>query len=111
MNEHLRNIGIKVKNPTKQSTDKHDPFFGNLSIRGRIFTGTIISIMAQRTAKIEFERLVPIPKYERYEKRRTRLFVHIPDSLSISVGDVVRVAECRPISKTKNFVIIEKLEK
>lgn len=107
----IRNIGIAVSQPSKASTDKHDPFYGNLRIRGRIFTGTIVDIKAQKTAKVVFERLVPLPKYERYEKRKTTLLVHVPDSLDINIGDVVRIGECRPISKTKNFVIIEKLKK
>ena len=104
-----RNIGIAVKTIPKPSTDKHDPFFSNIGIRGRIFVGKVISVKSQKTAKIEFERRILIPKYERYEKRRTRLFVHIPDSIPVGLGDIVRCGECRPISKTKNFVIIEKL--
>ncbi len=106
-----RNIGIMVKAPTEISSDKHDPFSSPFGVRGRIFTGIITGIKAQKTAKIEFERIFPLPKYERYEKRRTRLLVHIPDSLNVNVGDTVRFMECRPISKTKNFVIIEKFEK
>ncbi|MFH1592550.1 MAG: 30S ribosomal protein S17 [Candidatus Woesearchaeota archaeon] len=111
MKKKIRNIGIKVKVPSKKSEDRHDPFFGNLGIRGRIFTGTVVSMNSAKTAKIEFSRLIPIKKYERYEKRRTGLLVHNPESLGVEVGDLVRVAECRPISKTKNFVIIERLEK
>jgi len=111
MKEKIRNIGIKISYPKKGSNDKHDPFFSNLKIRGRIFTGTVISTKSTRTAKIEFERRVPLPKYERHEKRKTRLIVHNPDSIQAKLGDKVKIAECRPISKTKNFVIIGKVEK
>ena len=106
----IKNIGIKVSLPKQASNDKHDPFFSNLRIRGRLFTGKVISTSSAKTAKIEFERLLPIPKYERVEKKRTRLIVHNPDSINAQVGDLVKVSECRPISKTKNFVIIEKIK-
>jgi len=106
-----RNIGIKVKLPgSKVGDDRHDPFFGKLGIRGRILTGSVISIKSAKTAKVELTHILQIKKYERQEKRRTWLLVHNPESLGIKVGDIVRIAECRPISKMKNFVIVEKLE-
>ena len=111
MKTKARNIGLQVKAPSQASTDKHDPFFSPFSIRGRIFVGKVISTKSAKTAKIEFERITPLQKYERFEKRRTRLIVHNPESINAQVGDMVKVAECRPISKTKNFVIIEKIEK
>ncbi len=107
MNKKQRNIGIEVQTPEKPSSDRKDPFFSSLGVRGRILKGRVISTKATRTAKIELERLFPLHKYERFEKRRTRLMVHNPDSIQAQVGDIVTVAECRPISKTKNFVIIE----
>ncbi len=111
MKEKIRNIGVKVSLPSeKSSKDKHDPFFGSLGLRGKMLVGKVISAKAQRTAKIEFMRLFPIKKYERFEKRRTRLMVHNPDSINAKEGDMVKVMECRPISKTKNFVIIEKIK-
>jgi len=50
-----------------------------------------------------------IPKYERYSKRRTKLLVHNPDCLNAQVGDVVKIMETRPLSKTKHFVVIGKM--
>ena len=113
MNKKSRNIGIEVMQVPTQgiSTDKHDPFFSSLSLRGMALVGNVISSKAARTVKIELERLFPLPKYERFEKRRTRLLVHNPDSVNAQVGDIVKVMECRPISKTKNFVIIEVVKK
>ena len=63
----------------------------------------------RKTAAIEFNRLHFLKKYERYEKRRTKLKVHNPECINAKDGDIVRIMECRPLSKTKNFVIIEKL--
>jgi len=111
MKTKMKNIGIQVEGPKEQvGNDKYDPFFGNLKLRGRVLVGKVISTKPTRTAKIEFMRLFPIKKYERFEKRRTRLLVHNPDSIKAKEGDTVKIMECRPISKTKNFVIIEKLK-
>ena len=81
-----------------------------LSLRGRALTGEIIRMSMQKTATIEFERDFYIKKYERYEKRKTRLHVHKPDDVDVAIGDMVEIRECRPISKTKNFVIVGKLK-
>ena len=78
-----------------------------LSLRGRTFVGTVIKVNVHKTAKVEWSRPFYIEKYERYTKRRTRLNVHKPDGINVKVGDTVKIMETRPISKTKNFVIIE----
>lgn len=90
--------------------DKNCPIHGSLKTRGRVFTGIVKSDKMSRTAVIEFERMFYLPKYERYERRRTRFKAHNPDCISARTGDNVRVMECRPLSKTKNFVIIEKIK-
>jgi len=102
-----RNIGIEVKKPSESCEDKYCPFHGKISLRGRIESGRVIKKDVHKTATIEFSRLRPIPKYERYEKRRTRLKVHNPPCINAKKGDEVVVMETKPISKTKNFVIIE----
>lgn len=104
-----RNIGIVFKTPKQKCNDLKCPFHGNLSVRGRQFTGTVTSTKMRKTAVIEFERLHFLKKYERYEKRRTKLKVHNPECVNAKEGDVVNVLECKPLSKTKNFLIIQKL--
>ena len=104
-----KNIGIGVDLPKQNCSDLKCPFHGNLSVRGRQFTGTVVSTKMRRTAVVEFERLYFIKKYERYEKRRTRLKVHNPDCIGAKDGDVIKIMECRPLSKTKTFVIVQKL--
>lgn len=95
--------------PKNKCSDAKCPYHGRLSVRGRHFTGIVISGRMRRTAVIEFERLHFLRKYERYEKRRTKMNVHNPDCINAKEGDLVGVVECRPLSKTKNFVIIRKL--
>lgn len=104
-----KNTGIVLEAPKQDCNDIKCPFHGSLSIRGRQFAGTVVSARMRKTAVIEFERLYFLKKYERYEKRRTKLKVHNPECVNAKDGDVVNVMECRPLSKTKNFTIIRKL--
>jgi len=85
--------------------------FGGLSLRGRAFVGTIISSKMQKTVTVEWERKHYLKKYERYESRRSRVKAHNPDAINAQEGDIVKIMECRPLSKTKNFVVIEILGK
>ena len=104
-----RNIGVAAEKPQQACYDIKCPFHGKLSVRGRQFTGAVVSAKMRKTAVIEFDRLNYIRKYERYEKRRTRLKAHNPDCINAKDGDVVNIMECKPLSKTKNFVIMQKL--
>ncbi len=105
----IKSKAIGIEAPKQACSDITCPFHGNLSVRGRQFTGTVTSAKMRKTAVMEFERLHFIPKYERYEKRRTKLKVHNPDCIAAKEGDVVMVMECRPLSKGKNLVILQKL--
>lgn len=78
-----------------------------LSLRGRQFVGNIVSAKAQKTVVVEWTRMCYVTKYERYEKKKTKLKAHVPDEFKVNVGDKVKIVETRPISKTKNFVIVE----
>lgn len=104
-----RNPGIAMEAPKQGCNDVKCPFHGKLSVRGRRFTGTVLSTKMRKTAIIEFDRLQYLEKYERYEKRRTKLKAHNPECINAKEGESVRLIECRPLSKTKNFVIVQKL--
>jgi small subunit ribosomal protein S17 len=107
--EKKQKIEKKTEEHKIECNDNHCPIHSNLSTRGREFIGTVKKLNVQKTAVVSWERLFYLQKYERYEKRKSRLSVHVPSCMIIAVGDNVKIAECRPISKTKNFVIIEKL--
>ncbi|WP_423792861.1 30S ribosomal protein S17 [Methanocaldococcus indicus] len=104
-----KNIGINVKVPENECNDKNCPFHGNLPVRGQSFVGVVVSDKAHNTVIIKREIIKYIKKYERYEKRTSKLAAHNPPCIHARVGDIVRVMECRPISKTKSFVVVEKL--
>lgn len=108
MNGEVKDIGIDVKAPQSACDDKHCPFHGILPVRGQVIDGVVVSVKMENAAVVEKNYLKYDQKYERYEKRTSRYSVHNPPCLNIKVGDEVRIMECRPISKTVSFVIIEK---
>jgi len=104
-----KNIGIQVGKAKKQCDDDNCPFHGKLRCRGRIFTCTVLSTNMQKTANVGWERRHFLRKYERYEKRKSVVKAHNPACLDAHDGNIVKIMECRPLSKTKNFVIVEVL--
>lgn len=86
--------------------DKNCPIHGTLKTRGAVFTGRVVSAKAMRTAIIEIPRVVPVRKYERLEKRRSKLHVHVPPCMKAQEGQMIKAAECRKISKTKSHVMV-----
>jgi len=105
--QEARNIGIDAKPPAGMCEDLKCPWHGKLSVRGRVIEGTVVSVQAQKTAIVERRYLRFIPKYERYERRHSRIVAYKPDCIQVAVGDNVKIAECRLLSKTKAFVVVE----
>ncbi len=104
-----RNIGLNVKPPTKSCNDNNCPFHGSLPVRGQVITGIVSSIKMQNSILVKREYTHLVPKYERYEKRTSSYAAHCPPCIEAKIGDKVKIAECRPLSKTISFVTIEKL--
>jgi small subunit ribosomal protein S17 len=104
-----RDIGYDVNPPEKTCKDSNCPFHGKLPVRGKILKGVVKSDKMQKTIVVERNYLHFVPKYERYERRHTRISVHKPPCIELKKGDKVKIAECRPLSKTKHFVVIEKM--
>ncbi|MDP3966346.1 MAG: 30S ribosomal protein S17 [archaeon] len=90
--------------------DKDCPEHGNLKLRGRTFKGVVISKNEKRIA-IEFERMIYIKKYERYARTKTKIHARLPRcrEKEVNIGDLVRVRECRPLSKIIHFAFLEKI--
>jgi small subunit ribosomal protein S17 len=111
MKSKARNIGIDVKPPKNLCSDKNCPFHGYLSLHGNIIKGEVVSAKAQKTVVIERHYLHYLQKYERYEKRHSRVSAYNPDCIAAKEGDTVTAVECKPLSKTKHFVVVEKVSK
>ena len=105
-----RNIGINVKPPEKTCEDINCPFHGTLGVRGNLIQGKVVSTRAQKTAVIEKNYQHYLPKYERFERRHSRIVAYNPECIGAKEGNIVTIAECRPLSKTKAFVVIEKVK-
>jgi small subunit ribosomal protein S17 len=110
-----RNVGIPGVSPPKVKAedckDQSCPFHGTTRIRGKITQGIIVSKKSRNTVIIRRDYVQFVKKYQRYERRNTRLACHLPDCLSydLQVGDLVRVGESRKISKTKAFIVLGKI--
>ena len=104
-----RNIGLNVKAPTEGCNDKNCPFHGTLPVRGQVITGIVESTKMKGSILIRREYSNYVPKYERYEKRTAKYMAHCPPCIKVKTGDNVKIAECRPLSKTVSFVTIEKI--
>lgn len=107
--KEVKNIGVTVKPPADQCSDPQCPFHGSLSVRGQIISGIVSSVKMQGSIRVKREYMHYVPKYERYEKRTSTYSAHCPPCIKVDVGDKVRIAECRPLSKTISFVTIEKI--
>lgn len=83
-----------------------------LKLRGRIFEGVVIRKRNTRVT-IQFERMLKLPKYERYEKRKTKIHARLPDCMKndVAIGDLIQIAETRPISKMIHFVVSKVVKK
>jgi len=105
-------VAVSLKKPKNKKTcnDKNCPFHGQLSIRGRILDGVVVSAKMDKTVIVRRDYLYYVPKFKRYERRHSHIPAHNPPCINAKEGDKVRIAECRPISKTVSFVVIEKLE-
>ena len=99
------------KKANKTCEDKKCPFHGDTTIKGRTFTGVVIAKDIHGSATVEWSYKLSVPKYERQETRRTKVRVHNPPCIDAKVGDIVKISQTRPLSKTKNFVITENLGK
>ncbi len=82
-----------------------------IGTRGRSFEGIVTKKFPKRVV-IEFERMIYIRKYERYAKSRTKIHARLPESISkeINLGDLIKVQECRPLSKIIHFIVVKKIK-
>lgn len=78
-----------------------------ISTRGAINEGVVVSAKVRKSAVVETHYYRKVPKYERSEKRKSKIHVHVPEGMEVREGDLVRFAECRKISKTKSHVLTE----
>ena len=79
---------------------------GNRKIR----VGVVVSDKMDKTAVIAVERLVKHPVYKKFIKRTSKFKAHDAQN-ECQIGDLVKIMETRPLSKTKRWRVVEVLEK
>ncbi len=73
---------------------------------GKFLIGTVVSDKMQKTIVVSVERTVKHPKYGKILRRKTKLHAHDENQVC-KIGNVVKIRETRPLSKNKNWVLIE----
>lgn len=76
----------------------------------RTVQGRVVSNKADKTITVVVERFVKHPIYGKFIKRSTKLHAH-DESNQCNEGDVVTLSECRPISKSKTWTLVNVVEK
>ena len=109
---YWRNVGLGFKTPKEAKegkyVDKKCPFTGNVSIRGKILRGMVVSSQKMKnTIAIRRNYLHYIKKFNRFEKRHSNMSAHCSPCFDVSEGDIVTVGQCRPLSKTVRFNVVK----
>jgi small subunit ribosomal protein S17 len=68
--------------------------------------GEVVSTKMQKTIVVEVSRRVPHPLYKRIVNKRKRFYAH-DETRDAKIGDVVRIVECRPLSATKRWNLVQ----
>ncbi|MDV3293413.1 MAG: 30S ribosomal protein S17 [Nitrososphaerales archaeon] len=103
----MSTAGLQVSVPKKDCDDGRCPFHGNLKVRGKLLTGKAVSTAGKSFIVVQMEYLHRVAKFNRSERRRSRLCAHLPPCVEVAEGDTVTIGECRPLSKTISFVVVE----
>jgi small subunit ribosomal protein S17 len=80
-----------------------------MSTNPRQLTGIVISDKADKTITVKIERKVKHPTYGKIMKRSTKVHAH-DEQNSAKIGDVVTVQECRPLSKSKTWMLLSEVQ-
>jgi small subunit ribosomal protein S17 len=71
----------------------------------RIMQGVVVSDKMEKTIVVNVERKFPHSLYKKFIKRSKRYHVHDKDN-QFKMGDIVKIQECRPLSKSKRWEVI-----
>ena len=77
--------------------------------RTRTLQGSVVSDKMDKTITVKIERRVKHPVYGKYITRSSKVHVHDEENIA-GMGDTVLVAESRPMSKNKSWILVEVVE-
>jgi small subunit ribosomal protein S17 len=72
----------------------------------RTVTGRVVSDKMDKSITVLVERKVPHPLYKKYIRRSTKMHAH-DENNECRQGDIVTIAQCRPLSKTKSWTLVK----
>ncbi len=78
--------------------------------KARAIVGEVVSDRMDKTITVLIERKIAHPLYKKYIRRSTKIHAHDQDNVC-NKGDKVLVEQCRPMSKTKTWRLVEVVEK
>merc|ERR1712199_120893 len=111
----VKSIGLGFKTPAAAKEgryiDKKCPFTGQVSIRGKLLRGVVHRTFMKNTITVRRDYLHYQKKYRRYEKRHKMISAHCSPCFAPKAGDEVIIGECRHLSKTVRFNVVEVHEK
>lgn len=88
----------------KNTQSPQDQDTSSLAVRS--LTGTVVSCKMNKTIVVQVMRLVKHPLYGKYLRHYSKMYVHDEDN-QCHEGDVVKIQQTRPISKTKRWKLLE----
>lgn len=75
----------------------------------RVLIGKVVSNKMEKSVTVQVDRRVKHPLYKKFMTKSKKIAAH-DENNSLEIGDQVRIRECRPISKSKRFEVIEKVD-
>jgi small subunit ribosomal protein S17 len=82
-----------------------------ISKRGFTVQGIVVSDRRKKTVTVQRDLVTYVPKYRRYARKISKIAAHNPDEIDAKIGDLVEIAECRKISKTKAWTVSKIIKK
>lgn len=76
----------------------------------KYLTGIVQNISGKQSIKVRVESKFPHPKYGKIVKSHKSYVVHVEDENSVVKGDEVLIEPCRPMSKSKSWILVKKLD-
>jgi len=75
----------------------------------RVLIGTVVSNKMEKSVTVQVDRRVKHPLYKKFMTQSKKIAAH-DETNTLEIGDQVRIRECRSISKSKRFEVIEKVD-
>jgi small subunit ribosomal protein S17 len=104
-----KKVGVSgVAQPSKFCEDELCPFHGHLKVRGMFVEGTLVKLKGAKFGTVQRTYTYYNKKYKRYERRKSRIHVRVPQCLDLKEGETVLIGETRPLAKSVSFVVLGK---